>query len=113
MAMIKLWEESSIAKIALKRGVQLTTSERMAEDLKVIAPGNLPKPLSTIFVVYFYLIVCSINVSANLCLDLKNYGCPENCGKILLHVYYSHDGIFSLEFTEIILCQSRQFIMNL
>lgn len=36
MAMIKLWERSSIAKIALKRGVQLTTSERMAEDIKVI-----------------------------------------------------------------------------
>lgn len=34
--MIKLWEKSSVAKIALKRGVQLTTSERMAEDLKVI-----------------------------------------------------------------------------
>ncbi|KAG8481056.1 hypothetical protein CXB51_025765 [Gossypium anomalum] len=36
LAMTKLWEKSSIAKIALKRGVQLTTSERMAEDLKVI-----------------------------------------------------------------------------
>ena len=35
-AMIKLWEKSSIAKIALKRGVQLTTSERMAEEIKVI-----------------------------------------------------------------------------
>ena len=35
MAMIKLWETSSIAKIALKHGVQLTTSERMAEELKV------------------------------------------------------------------------------
>ena len=34
-AMVKLWERSSIAKIALKRGVQLTTSERMAEDIKV------------------------------------------------------------------------------
>ncbi|KAJ8764570.1 hypothetical protein K2173_006442 [Erythroxylum novogranatense] len=33
-AMIKLWEKSSIAKVALKRGVQLTTSERMAEDIK-------------------------------------------------------------------------------
>jgi hypothetical protein len=33
--MVKLWEKSSIAKIALKRGVQLTTSERMAEDIKV------------------------------------------------------------------------------
>ncbi|RVW55443.1 CRM-domain containing factor CFM3A, chloroplastic/mitochondrial [Vitis vinifera] len=36
MAMIKLWERSSIAKVALKRGVQLTTSERMAEDIKVL-----------------------------------------------------------------------------
>lgn len=36
VAMIKLWEKSSIAKISLKRGVQLTTSERMVEDIKVI-----------------------------------------------------------------------------
>lgn len=34
--MVKLWQRSSIAKIAIKRGVQLTTSERMAEDIKVI-----------------------------------------------------------------------------
>ncbi|GER56168.1 CRM family member 3A [Striga asiatica] len=40
-AMIKLWEKSSIAKIALKRGVQLTTSERMAEDLKRLTGGTL------------------------------------------------------------------------
>ncbi|KAG8370335.1 hypothetical protein BUALT_Bualt14G0106100 [Buddleja alternifolia] len=40
-AMIKLWERSSIAKIALKRGVQLTTSERMAEDLKRLTGGML------------------------------------------------------------------------
>ncbi|KAK4425560.1 CRM-domain containing factor CFM3A, chloroplastic/mitochondrial [Sesamum alatum] len=40
-AMIKLWERSSIAKIALKRGVQLTTSERMAEDLKRLTGGVL------------------------------------------------------------------------
>ncbi|KAK6929863.1 RNA-binding, CRM domain [Dillenia turbinata] len=41
VAMIKLWEKSSIAKIALKRGVQLTTSERMAEDLKKLTGGIL------------------------------------------------------------------------
>ncbi|KAK1379908.1 CRM-domain containing factor CFM3A, chloroplastic/mitochondrial [Heracleum sosnowskyi] len=41
MAMIKLWERSSIAKIALKRGVQLTTSERMAEDIKKLTGGML------------------------------------------------------------------------
>jgi hypothetical protein len=34
--MVKLWQKSLIAKVALKRGVQLTTSERMAEDIKVI-----------------------------------------------------------------------------
>ncbi|KAL5542137.1 hypothetical protein UlMin_009847 [Ulmus minor] len=41
VAMIKLWERSSIAKIALKRGVQLTTSERMAEELKKLTGGML------------------------------------------------------------------------
>ncbi|KAF3781028.1 CRM-domain containing factor [Nymphaea thermarum] len=41
VAMIKLWEKSSIAKIALKRGVQVTTSERMAEDIKQLTGGTL------------------------------------------------------------------------
>ncbi|XP_052189755.1 CRM-domain containing factor CFM3A, chloroplastic/mitochondrial [Diospyros lotus] len=41
VALIKLWERSSIAKIALKRGVQLTTSERMAEDIKKLTGGVL------------------------------------------------------------------------
>ncbi|KAJ6431245.1 hypothetical protein OIU84_018688 [Salix udensis] len=41
VAMIKLWEKSSIAKVALKRGVQLTTSERMAEDIKKLTGGML------------------------------------------------------------------------
>ncbi|XP_010532602.1 PREDICTED: CRM-domain containing factor CFM3A, chloroplastic/mitochondrial-like [Tarenaya hassleriana] len=40
-AMVKLWAKSSIAKVALKRGVQLTTSERMAEDLKRLTGGML------------------------------------------------------------------------
>ncbi|EPS65975.1 hypothetical protein M569_08800, partial [Genlisea aurea] len=40
-AMIKVWERSSIAKIALKRGVQLTTSEWIAEDLKRLTGGML------------------------------------------------------------------------
>jgi len=34
--MVKLWEKSSIAKVALKRGVQLTTSERMAKELEAL-----------------------------------------------------------------------------
>ncbi|KAK4742714.1 hypothetical protein SAY87_000715 [Trapa incisa] len=41
VAMTKLWERSSIAKVALKRGVQLTTSERMAEDIKKLTGGVL------------------------------------------------------------------------
>ncbi|KAL1325354.1 CRM-domain containing factor CFM3A, chloroplastic/mitochondrial isoform X2 [Arachis ipaensis] len=40
-AMIKLWEKSSIAKVALKRGVPLTTSERMAEEIKKLTGGVL------------------------------------------------------------------------
>ena len=34
-AIVKLWERSAIAKIAIKRGVQNTRNERMAEELKV------------------------------------------------------------------------------
>ncbi|CAL9049352.1 unnamed protein product [Musa banksii] len=40
-AMVKLWEKSSIAKISLKRGVQLTSSERMAEDIKKLTGGAI------------------------------------------------------------------------
>lgn len=32
---MKLWEKCAIAKIAIKRGVQNTRNERMAEELKV------------------------------------------------------------------------------
>lgn len=34
-AVVKLWERSEIAKIAVKRGVQNTNHERMGEELKV------------------------------------------------------------------------------
>lgn len=34
-AMVKLWETSAIAKIAIKRGVVNTCNDRMAEELKV------------------------------------------------------------------------------
>lgn len=34
-SIIKLWEKCEIAKIAIKRGVQNTNSEMMAEELKV------------------------------------------------------------------------------
>ncbi|CAA7012849.1 unnamed protein product [Microthlaspi erraticum] len=40
-AMVTLWEKSMLAKIAMKRGVQLTTSERMAEELKKLTGGIL------------------------------------------------------------------------
>ncbi|XP_075079645.1 CRM-domain containing factor CFM3, chloroplastic/mitochondrial isoform X1 [Nicotiana tabacum] len=40
-AMAKLWRGSAIAKIAIKRGVQNTSNERMAEELKVLTGGTL------------------------------------------------------------------------
>ncbi|KAK1310601.1 hypothetical protein QJS10_CPA08g00200 [Acorus calamus] len=40
-AMVKLWERSSIAKVALKRGVQLTVSERMADEIKRLTGGTV------------------------------------------------------------------------
>ncbi|XP_060187492.1 CRM-domain containing factor CFM3, chloroplastic/mitochondrial [Lycium barbarum] len=40
-AMVKLWRRSAIAKIAIKRGVQNTSNERMAEELKVLTGGTL------------------------------------------------------------------------
>lgn len=35
-AIVKLWEKSIIAKIAIKRGVPNTCNERMAEEIKVV-----------------------------------------------------------------------------
>ncbi len=35
ISIVKLWEKCEIAKIAVKRGVQNTNSEMMAEELKV------------------------------------------------------------------------------
>lgn len=36
VAIVKLWEKCELAKIAVKRGVQNTNSELMAEELKVV-----------------------------------------------------------------------------
>lgn len=41
LAMVKLWEKSALAKIAIKRGVHNTNNERMAEELKVLTGGTL------------------------------------------------------------------------
>ncbi|KAJ8444651.1 hypothetical protein Cgig2_023714 [Carnegiea gigantea] len=40
-AMLKLWEKCEIAKIAIKRGIQNTNSELMAEELKHLTGGIL------------------------------------------------------------------------
>ncbi|KNA10792.1 hypothetical protein SOVF_141060 [Spinacia oleracea] len=40
-AMVKLWEKSAIAKIAIKRGVFNTSNERMAWELKRLTRGTL------------------------------------------------------------------------
>ncbi|XP_008793802.1 CRM-domain containing factor CFM2, chloroplastic isoform X1 [Phoenix dactylifera] len=41
VSMIKLWEKCEVAKIAIKRGVQNTNSELMAEELKQLTGGTL------------------------------------------------------------------------
>lgn len=41
VSMIKLWEKCEIAKIAVKRGVQNTNSDLMAEELKELTGGTL------------------------------------------------------------------------
>ncbi|XP_057968683.1 CRM-domain containing factor CFM3, chloroplastic/mitochondrial isoform X2 [Malania oleifera] len=41
VAMVKLWEKSAIAKIAIKRGVLNTCNERMAEEIKKLTGGTL------------------------------------------------------------------------
>ncbi|XP_022147610.1 CRM-domain containing factor CFM3, chloroplastic/mitochondrial [Momordica charantia] len=40
-AMVQLWEKCAIAKIAIKRGVENTRNERMAEELKILTGGTL------------------------------------------------------------------------
>ncbi|XP_058186255.1 CRM-domain containing factor CFM2, chloroplastic isoform X2 [Rhododendron vialii] len=40
-SIVKLWEKSEIAKIAVKRGVENTNSELMAEELKWLTGGTL------------------------------------------------------------------------
>ncbi|CAL2262274.1 unnamed protein product [Prunus armeniaca] len=40
-AIIKLWEKSSVAKIAVKRGIQNTNNKLMAEELKTLTGGVL------------------------------------------------------------------------
>lgn len=51
-AIVKLWETSAIAKIAIKRGVPYTCNDRMAEELKVFLVKRWK--LTTLL---FYLIV--------------------------------------------------------
>ncbi|KAF8092333.1 hypothetical protein N665_0417s0030 [Sinapis alba] len=41
VAVVKLWEKCEVAKIAVKRGVQNTNSELMAEELKWLTGGTL------------------------------------------------------------------------
>ena len=60
--MVKLWEKSSIAKVALKRGVQLTTSERMAEDIKV-SKESVSCQICTIWVAYVNICILVRNVN--------------------------------------------------
>ncbi|KAG0479978.1 hypothetical protein HPP92_010836 [Vanilla planifolia] len=52
VSIIKLWEKCEIAKIAVKRGVQNTNSEMMAEELKKFTGGTLLSRNKDFFVLY-------------------------------------------------------------
>lgn len=51
-SIVKLWEKCEIAKIAVKRGVQNTNSEMMAEELKRLTGGILLSRDSEFFALY-------------------------------------------------------------
>ncbi|CAI8611049.1 unnamed protein product [Vicia faba] len=51
-AIVKLWETSALAKIAIKRGVPFTSNERMAEVLKKLTGGTLLSRNKEYIVIY-------------------------------------------------------------
>ncbi|GER29456.1 CRS1 / YhbY (CRM) domain-containing protein [Striga asiatica] len=51
-SIVKLWEKCEIAKIAIKRGVQNTRSELMAEELKCLTGGTLLSRDKDFIVIY-------------------------------------------------------------
>ncbi|XP_074589293.1 CRM-domain containing factor CFM3, chloroplastic/mitochondrial-like [Curcuma longa] len=51
-AIVKLWEKCSIAKIAIKRGIPNTSSERMAEEIKKLTGGVLLSRNKEYFLLY-------------------------------------------------------------
>lgn len=70
MAMVKLWERSAIAKIAIKRGVHNTCNERMAEELKV--------NMIIFFVLHMHVFFCEwvfmhVYIFASLCVCLLQF----------------------------------------
>ncbi|XP_058756187.1 CRM-domain containing factor CFM3, chloroplastic/mitochondrial [Vicia villosa] len=51
-AIVKLWETSALAKIAIKRGVPFTSNDRMAEVLKKLTGGTLLSRNKEYIVIY-------------------------------------------------------------
>ncbi|KAJ1289423.1 hypothetical protein BS78_02G163300 [Paspalum vaginatum] len=51
-AMVKLWEKSAIAKIAIKRGVPNTRNDRMAEEIRKLTGGVLLSRNKEYIIVY-------------------------------------------------------------
>ncbi|XP_057812790.2 CRM-domain containing factor CFM3, chloroplastic/mitochondrial isoform X2 [Cryptomeria japonica] len=65
-AIVKLWEKSEIAKIAIKRGVLNTSNERMAEEIKSLTGGTLLSRNKEFIVIYRGKDFLSPTVSAAL-----------------------------------------------
>ncbi|KAE9600270.1 hypothetical protein Lal_00046139 [Lupinus albus] len=51
-AIVKLWEKSLVAKIAVKRGIQNTNNKLMSEELKVLTGGTLLSRNNYFVVIY-------------------------------------------------------------
>ncbi|KAJ4713400.1 Chloroplastic group IIA intron splicing facilitator CRS1 [Melia azedarach] len=52
VAILKLWEKSLVAKIAVKRGIQNTNNKLMAEELKLLTGGTLLQRNKYYIVIY-------------------------------------------------------------
>lgn len=49
-AIMKLWEKSEIVKIGVKKGVQNTSNEKMAEELKARITSKFPSSRITVVI---------------------------------------------------------------
>lgn len=98
-AMVKLWERSAIAKVAIKRGVLNTRNERMAEELKV----RLQKYCSLLNVQHFKISLGLHHLAKRniRVVSIKHHEADLHCFKLIfpLQCEINHLDIFSSQIT--------------